>query len=1269
MTRTLRYLLLFVFTGLSGSAFAQEISGRVLDDKKEPLINAVVQVYQGGILKGGNVTDYDGNYTVKPLDPGYYDVLALYAGYDSIMITGVVVASGQRTTQNFPMIRKTVTVKGEFVVKAYKKPLVDQDKPTSKVITSEEISRIPTNQVTDLVGTTAGVYQPQRGKDVNMSGARTTGTLYVIDGVEVRSISGTMAGIDMAQGSVDQLEVITSGVPANYGDFSGGVVNITSRGVSQKMTGDVRVQHSIDGYKNNLVSFSIAGPVYKKKVKGETTKKPVLGFALSGDYYNDHDRYPDFNQQYTAKGDVLNRLQANPLHIISDNSGSPVYNYASAYVTYDSLTRTKITPSKALQEGRFNGKLDYQVTDNMHIVGGASFDYLKQDQYARSRELFDASSTPVKNTLTGRAYVRFTQKFGKTNDTSSRHSIISNAYYTVQADYQKTYQDQHDPQFKESIFDYAYVGKFNETRAPIYIAGVTDSASGMKGTVLTFSNPTGITFDRSHTLNPTLANYTTQVYNSLNGLQPQFISTIQAFNGMANGDEPKYTYDMFLSPGATQSAYIKFNSNQYALTVDASFDLLIGKTKHAIGFGLYYQQRIEKEFVAYANPNGSGTNSLWALMRQLVSSIGNGNLTLDKQHPLFVVNGKQYTLDQVKAGAVIPGPSDTIVYNYKNIGNSVFDQNLRKALGSDYTANGSNKDINIDALAPSTFSLNMFSADELLNSGHGYVYYFGYGYAGQAQTGTVNFNDFWTKKDANGNFIRPIGAFSPNYIAGYLLDKFNYKDLHFNIGVRIDRFSANTKVLKDPFSELAEKTVSQVPGSANQTNSGVHPANMGGNYVVYIDDNNSSAPAVISYRDGINWYDPTGKLILDPSLLKQYSNGRDPQPYLVNPSVKITDSNFNPNSSFTDYTPQVTIQPRLSFNFPISEVADFYAHYDIYAQRPVSNINANAADYFYLQQNANSIINNPNLQPEKTFDYEVGFQQKLTSSSALTISAFYKERKNQITLVPYLFAWPTTYYSYGNRDFSTTKGTTLFYDLRATNHLQMSLSYTLQFAEGTGSTPTSSNGTYGGNQISPNGLLQSFIQAGLPNLRYATALDYDSRHNIVANIDYRFKDGEGPVVAGKSILQNAGIDFICKARSGEPYTRYTDAQGSTVIGGIGGSRLPWHYGVDVRVDKDFALNFGKRHKDAPSGVKAKRPLFLKAIIQANNVLQTRDIIHVYGYTGRPDDNGYLTSSYGQQTVPQQTNPLSYSQLYQINYNNPDYLNYARTISFALEFNF
>ena len=902
----------------------------------------------------------------------------------------------------------------------------------------------------------------------------------------------------------------------------------------------------------------------------------------------------------------------------------------------------------------------------MHVAAGGTFDYLNQDLYSRYTNVFAASGTPVQNTFTARTFIRFTQKFGKQGDTSSNRGIISNAFYTVQADYQKLFYNIEDPVFKSNIFEYGYNGKYTESRQNIYVPNVKDSSTGLYGTVLQGSQSTGISYTPSN-LNPNLSNYTKDYYGAVGNNLPTTIQQIQAANGLANGDEPLPTYSyqgvgLFASPGTTQNYYQNFNSNQYALTVDASFDLLIGKTKHAIQFGLYYQQRIEKEFTAQAN--GGGTFSLWSLMRGLVSSVDNGNLVLDKTHPIFVVNGVKYSYlngqyydPSGNVKNIHPSPTDTIMYNYQNIVNSPFDQSLRKKLGLNST-----QDINIDALAPSTFSLNMFSADELLNSGNPFVGYYGYSYTGGSQ-GNVNFNDFWTQKDANGNYTRPIGAFSPNYIAGYIMDKFTYRDIHFNIGVRIERYSANTKVLIDPYSLYPETTVGQNTSATNpNTANGKAPSNIGGNYIVYVDDNNSSAPTVIGYRSGNNWYDPTGKYIEDPSVLKQYSGGRDPQPLIQTAykSIKITDTNFNPNLSFTDYNPAITVMPRLQFSFPISDVADFYAHYDIYSQRPYpSSIGlATPYDYYYLNQNSNQAIGNPNLKPEQTYDYEVGFQQKLSDHSALTLSAFYKERKNQIALQDYLYAWPTTYYTYGNRDFSTTKGMTLFYDLRATNHLRMNVSYTLQFAEGTGSTPGPGKG-----------LLGSFIEAGVPNLRYITPLNYDSRHNIVGNIEYRYNDGEGPILGGLKILQNAGIDLIAKLRSGEPYTAYSDPLGNTVIGGVNGSRLPWHFGTDLRVDKDFALSFGKKHKDIPEGIKAKRPLYLKAILSVNNLLDTRDVLGVYGYTGKANDNGYLSSPYGQQFVPQQINPASFTTLYNIYINNPGNYNYARTINFALEFNF
>lgn len=1254
MNRTLRYVFLFVLAGFAGSSYAQEILGVVTDSRKDPIVNASVTVKQGGITKGGVITDFDGKYSVKPLDAGYYDVTVSYVGFQTKTISHVLVSPGEKTGVNVQLDNGGDKTTMKEVIVKWKKPLVDKYKTTA-TLTAEEIKNKPTTQTADLVAMTPGVYQSRRGAAISSDGGRTSGNLYIIDGVQVQ---GTV-GIDVAQGATEQLEVLSSGIPAQYGDVSGAVINITTKGVASKFNGDVRLQHSIDGYNNNLVNFSLAGPLVKKRfVNGnDTVKRPVMGFSLSGDYYYDNNRYPSYNPEYVTKGSKLAELQKNPLTIVADNSGLPVYNLSSDYVRASDFTTTRRPPNNTVRELRLNGKIDYKMTDNMRLAAGGMFDYEKDDLYSRARNLFAPDATPVENSYTGRGFLRFTQKFGKQGSMDTgKHSIISNANYTVQVDYQRLYQNVQDPRFKENIFDYAYVGKFNKYYSDLYLPNQYDSASGRRGTVLFASLPTGVTYNRSE-LNPILANYTTEYYNSIGDQLPSYLYQIQAKNALVNGDEPLFTYGMFYSPGSSLTYYSNFSSAQYALTVDASFDLKLGGLKHEIGFGLYYQQRIQRSYAVSANQGG--TQSLWQLMRQLVSSRESGGLTLDKNNPIFRVNGKDYTLADVNSGAVRPGPTDTIYYNYINKVQTPFDKALREKLKI-----GKNDDINVDALDPSTFSLNMFSADELINAGNPFVSYYGYSYTGGTQNGTVNFNDYWTAKDANGNYTRPIGAFSPNYIAGYIMDRFDYKNILFNIGVRIERYSANTKVLKDPYSLYETRTVSET------TNLGTHPSNVPGNSVVYVNDNSSTNPTIIGYRNGSTWYDYTGKMVEDPSILKNYSGGRDPQPLLVD-NKKITDSTFNPNSSFTDYDPQVTLMPRIALRFPITEKSNFFAHYDIYVQRPypTSLGIATAYDYYYLNQNSNQIISNANLRSQKLIDYELGFEQQISRTSALKIIGFYKERKDMITVQPYLYAWPTTYYTYGNRDFSSTKGVKLSYDMLATSRLALNVNYTLQFAEGTGSSPFSTN-SGGSGQVSPQGLLQSFIEAGLPNLRYVSALDVDSRHNINVSIDYRFADNDGPTVKGKHIFSNSGINIIARTRSGEPYTRYADPVSSTIIGGINGSRLPWHFGVDARINKDFAFSFGRKSKDASvEGVKPGRKQSLSVYVYVQNLLNTREVMGVYGYTGRADDNGFLSSPYGRATIPQQINPLSYVDLYKINMNNPGFLNYARTINLGVEYNF
>ncbi len=120
--------LTLLFIAFSVRCVAQGIAGCVLDEKKERAVNVTVEVFSSaGVLAGANVTDYDGNYRVKPLEPGYYKILALYPGYDSVTVTEVIVQPGAITTQNFNLKRSKIDLSRIRKSKGgYRNPLISR---------------------------------------------------------------------------------------------------------------------------------------------------------------------------------------------------------------------------------------------------------------------------------------------------------------------------------------------------------------------------------------------------------------------------------------------------------------------------------------------------------------------------------------------------------------------------------------------------------------------------------------------------------------------------------------------------------------------------------------------------------------------------------------------------------------------------------------------------------------------------------------------------------------------------------------------------------------------------------------------------------------------------------------------------------------------------------------------------------------------------------------------------------------------------------------
>ncbi|MGB0931027.1 MAG: TonB-dependent receptor domain-containing protein, partial [Chitinophagales bacterium] len=581
-----------------------------------------------------------------------------------------------------------------------------------------------------------------------------------------------------------------------------------------------------------------------------------------------------------------------------------------------------------------------------------------------------------------------------------------------------------------------------------------------------------------------------------------------------------------------------------------------------------------------------------------------------------------------------------------------FDRTFRDRLGF-----GDTEFVDPFNITPDQYSLDMFSADELYREGgnSSLIDYYGYDYLGNKSTGKPTFEDFWRATDpVTGLKTRPIDALRPIYMAGYIQDKFYLKDLLFNIGLRVDRFDANIQVPKDKYSPIkGVKRAAEVTQVGGETIT--HPSTVGEDFVVY---GNADATDILGYRNGDQWFDENGQALKNPDVLLQ--GGASPIPFFIEGQADIKDDeNYDPSLVFEDYDPQITLMPRISFSFDISDEAIFFAHYDVLSQRPQDRFRATPDDWYNFAETARAgVIDNPNLKPERTIDYQIGFKQKLTNSSALTLSGFYRELKDMVQVQTVTFAAPNTYNTYGNIDFGTVKGVEVAYDLRRTKNVRLTANYTLQFADGTGS----------GDRSQAN-----LIQFGQPNLRAIFPLSYDSRHMLNLNFDFRYGEGSkynGPKIGNTDILANAGLNLIIRGRSGTPFTQQAAATPEaqfgvqsrpSIEGTINGSRLPWSFRMDARLEKDFKIGSGKKE--------GKKDTYLNVYLLIQNLLDAKNIINVYDFTGSPLDDGYVTSPTGLETLDSQVSTQAFLDQYLIKVQNPNNYSIPRRIRVGVSLGF
>lgn len=353
-------------------------------------------------------------------------------------------------------------------------------------------------------------------------------------------------------------------------------------------------------------------------------------------------------------------------------------------------------------------------------------------------------------------------------------------------------------------------------------------------------------------------------------------------------------------------------------------------------------------------------------------------------------------------------------------------------------------------------------------------------------------------------------------------------------------------------------------------------------------------------------------LVLNLGLRWDYVNANDKR--LKDPLNVALEGGLLSASTLEPTKAYSSISPRIGMSFPVTDKTVFHSQFGKFTQQPELQYLYTGWNYLagQLSQGNQVTVGNPDLKPVSTTAYEVGLGQQIGVNSSVSLTAYYKEIRDLVVLKNRVGATPSVYAQFQNGDYGTVKGLSFNYRLRRTKGLTANVNYTLQYATGTGSTGQSNFYiTWIGTEYYPT---------------FVAPLDYDQRHTLSVNLDYRLGPDAGP------FFSNMGFNLLATAGSGFPYTpkRIGDtifsARFATAfpVAATNSSYTDWTNQVDLRWDKTFKV--GGQNLNvylwAINLLGAKNPFNRK-----NN--QNEFGSGIYEATGRPDDNGWLATDAGQ----------------------------------------
>ena len=282
MSRIIAVIFLSLAVTAAAAAQSGTLIGNVHDSGTGEALPGVNVILKGTYY--GAATDINGKFKISGISPGSYNVDISLIGYKTVQFTNIVILAG-KTKELDVKLDETVLTLDQDVVVVGEKPLMDVEETQSKKdISREDIENSIVENITDVVTQQAGIVKTDN--TIHIRGGRSYENAFLLDGVNVQDpLSGTGFGLQLSANAIEEVEVITGGFNAEYGQATSGVVNVKTREGGDKYSGYVSFKRDNLGnsssphvFNINIMEANLSGP------EPLTSKLlPALGIQIPGE--------------------------------------------------------------------------------------------------------------------------------------------------------------------------------------------------------------------------------------------------------------------------------------------------------------------------------------------------------------------------------------------------------------------------------------------------------------------------------------------------------------------------------------------------------------------------------------------------------------------------------------------------------------------------------------------------------------------------------------------------------------------------------------------------------------------------------------------------------------------------------------------------------------------------------------------------------------------------------------------------------------------------